>query len=136
MDALKEGLVLLVQELMEAEVKEKTGAEGYERTPARRTHRNGYRPRRWDTRVGSVKLWIPKVRQGSYFPTFTCGSRALVVKVREGGRVVNMAAVAVRVTATGEREVLGFDVGPAESYGFWVSFLRGLAARGLRGVKS
>jgi len=61
---------------------------------------------------------------------------ATVVKVREGGRVVNMAAVvAVGVTSTGEREVLGFDVGAAESHGFWVSFLRGLASRGLAGVK-
>jgi len=61
---------------------------------------------------------------------------AKVVKVREGGRVVNMAAVvAVGVTRTGEREVLGFDVGPAESYGFWLSFLRSLASRGLSGVK-
>lgn len=61
---------------------------------------------------------------------------ATVVKVREGGRVVNMAAVvAVGVTGTGEREILGFDVGPAESYGFWVSFLRGIVARGLAGVK-
>ena len=61
---------------------------------------------------------------------------AKVVKVREGNRVVNMAAVvAVGVTDTGEREVLGFNVGPAESYGFWLLFLRGLGARGLRGVK-
>ncbi|QAA77163.1 MAG: Mobile element protein [Candidatus Bipolaricaulis sibiricus] len=45
------------------------------------------------------------------------------------------AVVAVGVTRTGEREVLGFDVGPAESYGFWVAFLRGLASRGLFGVK-
>lgn len=49
--------------------------------------------------------------------------------------MVNMAAVAVGVTRTGEREILGFDVGPAESYGFWVSFLRGIIARGLAGVK-
>jgi len=61
---------------------------------------------------------------------------ATVVRVRDGGRVVNVAAVvAVGVTAQGEREFLGFDVGPVESYGFWVSFLRGLAARGLMGVK-
>jgi len=40
-------------------------------------------------------------------------------EVRKGGRVVNMAAVvALGVTRTGEREVMGFDVGPAESYGF------------------
>ncbi len=67
-DALKEGLVLLVRELME--VKEKTRGERYERTPARRTYRNGYRPRRWDTRVGLVTLRIPKVRQRSCFPSW------------------------------------------------------------------
>ncbi|QAA77162.1 MAG: Mobile element protein [Candidatus Bipolaricaulis sibiricus] len=49
-------------------MKEKTGAERYERTSGRQTYRNGYRPRRWDTRVGTVTLRIPKVRQGSYFP--------------------------------------------------------------------
>jgi len=186
-------------------VKEKTGAEQYARTPARRTYRNGYRPRRWDTRVGSLKLRIPKILLGSYFPALREPRRrtekallsvvqeayvhgvstrkvdhlvwalgidgisrseaaricagldermeafrnrplegeypyvwldAAVVKVREGGRVVNMAAVvAVGVTRTGEREIQGFDVGPAESYGFWVSFLRGIIARGLAGVK-
>ena len=36
----------------------------------RATHRNGYRPRRWDTRAGEVELQIPKIRQGSYFPSF------------------------------------------------------------------
>ncbi len=49
-------------------MKEKTGAGRYERTKSRRTYRNGYLPRRWDTRVGSLRLRIPKVRQGSYFP--------------------------------------------------------------------
>ena len=34
------------------------------------THRNGYRPRRWDTRAGEIELQIPKIRQGSYFPSF------------------------------------------------------------------
>jgi len=41
--------------------------------------------------------------------------------------VANTTVVAVGVTQTGEREVLGFNVGAAESYGFWVSFLRGLS---------
>ena len=36
----------------------------------RATHRNGYRPRRWDTRAGEIELQIPKIRQGSYFPSF------------------------------------------------------------------
>jgi transposase-like protein len=34
------------------------------------THRNGYRPRRWDTRAGEIELQTPKLRQGSYFPSF------------------------------------------------------------------
>ena len=36
--------------------------------PDRLTHRNGYRPRAWETRVGEIELAIPKLRQGSYFP--------------------------------------------------------------------
>src|ERR671932_565834 len=58
------------------------------------------------------------------------------VKVREHGRVVSQAIViAIAVTATGEREVLGLDVGQSESGAFWLAFLRDLAARGLNGVK-
>src|SRR5690606_30099871 len=61
---------------------------------------------------------------------------AKAVKTRENDRVVNMAAVvAVGVRTTGDREVLGFDLGPAETYGFWVTFLRSLVRRGLRGVR-
>ncbi|MFX4609083.1 transposase, partial [Acinetobacter baumannii] len=49
---------------------------------------------------------------------------AKAVKVRQDGRMVNMAAViAVGVRETGEREVLGFDVGAAETYEFWLDFL-------------
>jgi hypothetical protein len=58
------------------------------------------------------------------------------VKVRDNGRVVSQAIViAIGVTASGEREVLGMDVGPSESGAFWLAFLRDLAARGLNGVK-
>lgn len=61
---------------------------------------------------------------------------AKVVKVREDGRVVSMVAmVAIGVRKTGEREVLGFDVGACESHSFWLRFLRGLVGRGLKGVK-
>jgi putative transposase len=57
-------------ELMELEVSELIGAERGERRPQdRATHRNGYRPRRWDTRAGEIELQIPKLRQGSYFPS-------------------------------------------------------------------
>ena len=68
-DFLREGLRVLVQAVMEAEVAAKTGAERGERSPERVTHRNGYRERPWDTRVGTLDLRIPKVREGSYFPT-------------------------------------------------------------------
>jgi transposase-like protein len=58
------------------------------------------------------------------------------VKVRDAGRVVSQAiVVAIGVTASGEREVLGLDVGPTESGAFWLAFLRSLVARGLSGVR-
>jgi putative transposase len=70
-DVLRESLRLVVRELMEVEVAELVGTELRERRPGdRMTHRNGYRPRRWDTRAGGVELQIPKLRQGSYFPSF------------------------------------------------------------------
>jgi transposase-like protein len=47
-----------------------TGAAHSERAPdTRLTHRNGYRERRWDTRVGTIELAIPRVRDGSYLPS-------------------------------------------------------------------
>jgi putative transposase len=69
-DFLRESLVWVVQQLMEAEVSELIGAERGERSEERLTHRNGYRPRRWDTRAGEIELAIPKIRRGSYFPSF------------------------------------------------------------------
>jgi putative transposase len=69
-DFVRESLRWMVGELMEAEVAELIGAEHGERTPERLTHRNGYRPRRWDTRAGELELQIPKLRRGSYFPSF------------------------------------------------------------------
>ena len=61
---------------------------------------------------------------------------ATFVKVRDGGRVVGQAVViAIGVNADGQRERLGLDVGPSEDGAFWVRFLRGLVARGLRGVQ-
>jgi putative transposase len=65
---LRDGLKLLVQELMDAEVTQLVGAGPYERTDTRLTQRNGYREREWDTRVGTMELQIPKLRQGTYFP--------------------------------------------------------------------
>ena len=61
---------------------------------------------------------------------------ALVLKVREAGRVVNVhALIAVGVNAEGYREILGIDVTTAEDGAGWLTFLRSLTARGLSGVK-
>jgi transposase-like protein len=68
-DFLREALLVLVQAIMEAEVAGKTGAGYGERTSERLTRRNGYRARPWDTRVGTLDLRIPKLREGSYFPS-------------------------------------------------------------------
>jgi putative transposase len=69
-DFLREGIRVLAEAVMEAEVSELTGLAKGERDPERRlTHRNGYRDRRWDTRVGTIDLAIPRVRDGSYLPS-------------------------------------------------------------------
>ena len=70
-DVLRAALDVVCVELMEGEVSELVGAELGERRPEdRMTHRNGYRPREWQTRAGTVELQIPKLRRGSYFPSF------------------------------------------------------------------
>jgi transposase-like protein len=204
-DFLREAVRVLTQALMEAEVTAHLGAERHERTPERSGQRNGYRDRQWDTRVGTIELRVPRVRDGSYFPALLEPRRraeralaavvqeayvqgvstrrvdelvralglggisksqvsrvcqeldaeverfrtrrleggypyvwldATYVKARQDGRVVALAVVvAVGVRATGEREVLGLDVGASEDGAFWLQFLRGLVARGLRGVR-
>jgi putative transposase len=68
-DFLREALHTLAQALMEADVTAQIGAALGERAPAQRTtRRNGYRTRRWDTRMGTVELEIPKLRSGTYYP--------------------------------------------------------------------
>jgi putative transposase len=71
LDFLRESLTWVCQQLMEAEVAELIGAARGERAPDERlTHRNGYRLRPWSTRAGELELAIPKLRRGSYFPSF------------------------------------------------------------------
>ncbi len=69
LDFLREAVAVLAQAVMDAEVSEQIGAAHGERSETRLTRRNGYRPRRWDTRVGTIELGIPKLREGSYFPS-------------------------------------------------------------------
>lgn len=203
-DILREGVRVLAEAVMDLEVEQHLGAGRHERTPERDGYRNGARERVWDTRVGTIDLRVPRVRDGSYFPRLleprTRAERALVAVVQEAyvggvstrrvdglvkalglegisksqvsrlcaeldaeverfrsrpltaaypylwvdatfvkgrvdGRVVSLAVVvAVGVNAEGVREVLGVDVGPSEDGTFWLAFLRGLVARGLRGV--
>lgn len=69
-DPLRTMAELITGFLMEAEVATKVGAEAHERSEQRTTHRNGYRDRRWDTRLGTLQLQVPKVREGGYVPSF------------------------------------------------------------------
>jgi len=68
-DILREGVRMLAHALMEAEVETHVGASPHERTAARTGQRNGYRERAWDTRVGTIDLPVPRVRDGSYAPS-------------------------------------------------------------------
>jgi putative transposase len=61
---------------------------------------------------------------------------ATYIKVRQNGRIVSVAViVAVGANTDGRREILGMQIGPSEAETFWTDFLRGLARRGLRGVR-
>ena len=206
-DLLAELVKTFVNQLMGAEADALCGAGYGERSPERVNSRNGYRAREFDTRVGTIDLAIPKLREGSYYPDWLLQPRrraekalvavvaqcyvegvstrrvddivramgidgisksqvsvlaktldaeveafrnrpldagpytyvlvdALTQRVREEGRIVNVACVlATGVNADGHREVLGVDVFTTEDGAGWTAFLRGLVARGLSGVK-
>jgi transposase-like protein len=206
-DLLREMVRGFAEELMGAEADAVCGAGYGEVSPDRVNRRNGYRARRWDTRVGTIDLKIPKLRAGSYFPDWLLDARtrserafiqvvaeayvrgvstrrveglvetlgiaslsksqvsemakdldemvagfrnrpldagpysylwadALTMKVREGGRIVNIACLlAVGVNCEGHREILGLDIATTEDGAGWLAFFRGLVARGLSGVQ-
>ena len=77
----------VLQMLMEADVDGHIGAGRHERHPDRLNYRNGYRDRALDTRLGTLNLRIPKLRQGSYFPPFLearkTSEKALVAVIQE-----------------------------------------------------
>src|ERR1700720_4219649 len=184
-DFLRAVAEAVLQILMEADVEGLIGAGRHERSADRLNYRNGYRDRSLDTRLGSLQLRIPKLRQGSYFPPFLeprkTAEKALVtviqeawiggvstrrvdelvqamglsgisksqvsklckdidervnafldrpiegewpylwldatyLKVRDGGRIVSVAAViVVAVTTEGRREIIGLGIGPSEA---------------------
>lgn len=206
-DQLREMVKLMAEGLMDAEAQALCGAQYGVSSPERVNQRNGYRSRRWDTRVGTIELAVPKLRRGSYFPEWLLRGRkrseqalmgvvaecylqgvstrkvdavvqqlgiegisksqvselaqhldvqvesfrnrrldaeaypyvwldAMYVKSREDGRIANVAVVvATGVSADGHREILGMDVNTSEDSAGWTTFLRGLVARGLKGVK-
>ncbi|UFS99916.1 IS256 family transposase [Nocardia huaxiensis] len=205
-DLLRAMVSSFVQTLMSAEADAACGAGYGERSDNRVNHRNGYRHRDYDTRVGTIDVAIPKLRQGSYFPDWllerrkraeraltsvvaTCyllgvstrrmeklveslgitslsksqvsmmardldaqveafrtrpldqgpytfvAADALVLKVRENGRVVNIhCLIATGVNADGYREILCLTVTSGEDGAGWLAFFRDLVARGLTGV--
>ena len=159
LDVLRESLAWVVEQLMEAEVSELIGAAHGERAPEERlTQRNGYRSRCWQTRAGELELAIPKLRRGSYFPSFLeprkRSEQALVsvvqeayvagVSTRKVDQVVESLGLRVSksevsrihgVHESGYRELIALDVGEAETEAFWRSFLRSLVERGLTGVQ-
>jgi putative transposase len=206
-ERIRTSLEWVFQQLIEAEANVTIGAGRYERSEGRTTQRNGLRPRLLSTPAGDLELGIPKLREGSFFPSLLERRRridralyavvmeayvhgvstrkvddlvkalgaasgisksevsricaaldkeleefrnrpldhvafpyvfadATYVKGRVRGRVVSRAVVvATGVTATGDREVLGIEVGDSEDKAFWVAFLKGLRARGLGGVQ-
>ena len=67
-DLLRSLLKTFVQALMSAEADAVCGAAYGTRSQERTNSRNGYRPREWDTRAGTIEVAIPKLREGSYFP--------------------------------------------------------------------
>ena len=84
---LKTLLEEVLDQVLEAEMTEHIGAEPYERTEQRRTYRNGYRPRRLTTRVGSLTLRVPQSRDGSFstelFRRYQRSEQALVLSLME-----------------------------------------------------
>src|ERR1700722_18940058 len=69
-EAMRQQAQSMLSELMETEVSEQIGAAKHEQEPDRTAHRNGYRIRKLETQLGTLDVRIPKLRSGSYFPSF------------------------------------------------------------------
>ncbi|WP_134773426.1 IS256 family transposase [Ornithinimicrobium flavum] len=202
-DLMRHLLQTFINSLLSAQADAVCGADYGTRSTERTNRRNGYRHRDLDTRVGTLDVAIPKLREGTFFPEWLLERRkraeaalttvvatcyllgvstrrmdklvtalgitglsksqvsvmateldeqvesfrtrpldegpytfvavdALVLKVREGGRVVKVSAlVATGVNAEGYREILGLQVATGETTASWLAFFRDLVARGL-----
>ncbi len=86
-DLVREMLAFAAERIMEIEVEARTGAGHGSRSPDRTNHRNGYRDRAWETRAGRIDLEIPKLRRGTYLPSFLeprrTAEKALVAVIQE-----------------------------------------------------
>lgn len=86
-DLVREMLAFAAERIMEAEIEARTGAAKGTRSPMREAQRNGYRERDWDTRAGRIALDVPRLRTGSYFPSFLeprrTAEKALVAVIQE-----------------------------------------------------
>jgi len=86
-DLVREMLAFAADRIMEVETEVRTGAAKGARSPFREVQRNGYRERDWDTRAGRITLEIPKLRKGSYLPSFLeprrTAEKALVAVIQE-----------------------------------------------------
>ena len=202
-DLLRELMGSFINTLLSAQADSVCGADYGTRDPDRTNRRNGYRHRDLDTRIGTIDVAVPKLREGSFFPDWllerrrraeqaltsvvaTCyllgvstrrmdklvrslgitglsksqvsemardldaqveafrtrpldtgpytfvAADALVMKVREAGRVVKIAVlVATGINADGYREILGVHTATSETAAGWLIFFRDLVARGL-----
>jgi putative transposase len=86
-DLVRDMLSFAADRIMEVEVEARTGAVKGARSPLREVQRNGYRQRDWDTRAGRIELAIPRLRKGSYLPSFLeprrTAEKALVAVIQE-----------------------------------------------------
>ncbi|WP_055664781.1 IS256 family transposase [Jannaschia seosinensis] len=86
-DLVREMLAFAARRIMEAEIETRTGVAKGVRSPSREVQRNGYRERDWDTRAGRISLEIPKLRKGSYLPSFLeprrTAEKALMAVIQE-----------------------------------------------------
>jgi putative transposase len=114
LDVVREALALVLQALIDVEATEVIGADRYQRSTSRTTHRNGSRARLLSTKAGDVELRIPKLREGSFFP-------ALLEPRRRIDRALLAVVMEAYVHGTSTRKVddlvraLGVDAGISKS---------------------